>query len=143
MRSLLPVLILAVFAVVSVRAACPDGDLNYDCKVDFRDVEFLAGQWLFGPGSESDIVGGNGVTFADFAKVAENWRKTGIPPIVINEIHYEPENKLDRAEYIELYNAGSGQVDLSGWYFSDGISYSFPNGTIINGGGYIICIDPD
>ncbi len=134
----MPALILAVFAVGSVRAACPDGDLNNDCKVDFRDVEFLAGQWLFGPGSESDIVDGNGVTFADFAKVAENWRKTGIPPIVINEIHYEPENKLDRAEYIELYNAGTGQVDLSGWYFSDGISYSFPNGTIINGGGYIV-----
>ena len=121
-----------------VWAACPKGDLNGDCKVDFKDVHFLAGQWLFPPGSEADIVDGNGVTLADFAKVAENWGKAGTPPVVINEIYYEPENKLDRAEFIELYNAGPRQVDLSGWYFSDGISYSFPNGTIINAGGYIV-----
>jgi len=121
-----------------VWAVCPKGDLNGDCKVDFKDVHFLAGQWLFPSGSEADIVDGNGVTLADFAKVAEKWLKAGTPPVVINEIHYEPENKLDRAEFIELYNAGPGEVDLSGWYFSDGISYSFPNGTIINAGGYIV-----
>jgi len=132
------ILIVVGSLVGPVWAACPKGDLNGDCEVDFRDVQFLVGQWLFPPGSAADIVDGNGVTLADFAKVAENWLKVGTPPVVINEIHYEPENKLDRAEFIELYNAGPRQVDLSGWYFSDGISYSFPNGTIINAGGYIV-----
>ena len=32
-------------------AGCPDGDLQNDCRVDFRDVKFLADHWLDGPGS--------------------------------------------------------------------------------------------
>ena len=132
------ILIVVGSLVGLVWAACPDGDLDNDCQVNFNDVEFLADHWLDGPGSPADIIDGNGVTLADFAKVAENWLKAGTPPMVINEIYYEPENKLDRAEFIELYNAGPRQVDLSGWYLSDGISYSFPNGTIINAGGYIV-----
>jgi len=72
-------LILVVIGslVGPVWAACPKGDLDGDCDVDFKDVEFLAWRWLFPPGSAADIVDGNGVTLADFAKVAENWGMVG------------------------------------------------------------------
>ena len=45
--------------------------------------------------------------------------------IVINEIHYDENDKTLRAEFIELYNNGEESVDMSLWYFSDGIDYTF------------------
>jgi hypothetical protein len=58
--------------------------------------------------------------------------------VVINEIHYEPVNKTQALEFIELYNAGSQVEDLSGWYFSDGITFEFPSGTAMNPGDYLV-----
>src|SRR6185295_13821578 len=46
--------------------------------------------------------------------------------IVINEIHYNPDVKTERAEFIELFNAGTNAVNLAGWFFSDAIDYTFP-----------------
>ena len=54
--------------------------------------------------------------------------------VVINEIHYEPENKTAAEEFIELYNASEAPVDLSGWYFSNGIIFTFPDGTLLPAG---------
>jgi hypothetical protein len=54
-----------------------------------------------------------------------------VADVVINEIHYEPELKSSRLEFVELYNAGGVEVDLSGWFFSDGISFRFPEGTAL------------
>ena len=39
---------------------------------------------------------------------------------------------------MELYNAGDKTIDLSGWYFSKGISYTFPPRTSIAAGEYLI-----
>ncbi len=63
-----------------------------------------------------------------------------IPSVVINEIHYDPDIATDLVEFIELHNFGSTDVNLSGWYFSDGISYNFPVGSILPAGGYIIVV---
>ena len=41
-------------------------------------------------------------------------------------------------EWIELYNKGTAAVDLSGWKFTDGITYTMPNGTTIPAGGYLV-----
>ena len=58
--------------------------------------------------------------------------------IVINEIHYNPDLKTEHVEFIELFNKGTNAVDLSGWYFSDGVSFTFPNGTFLAPGGYLV-----
>ena len=42
--------------------------------------------------------------------------------VVINEIHYEPEDKKQAHEFVELVNTGETTVDLSGWFFSAPIS---------------------
>jgi hypothetical protein len=68
---------------------------------------------------------------------AQNQQEVG-SSVVINEIHYDPDIRTELVEFIELYNPGSVEVDLSGWYFSDGISYQFPPGTTLSAGGYII-----
>ena len=58
--------------------------------------------------------------------------------VVINEIHYDPDIKTEPVEFIELYNAGATPADLSGWYFSEGITYTFPAGTTLAADGYIV-----
>jgi hypothetical protein len=58
--------------------------------------------------------------------------------VVINEIHYNPEDNTSREEFIELYNTGPAAVNLSGWKFTDGIEYTFPSGTQIPAGGYVV-----
>ena len=57
--------------------------------------------------------------------------------VVINEIFYAAPNDLD-LEYIELLNTGKSAVDLSGWTFEAGISYTFPQGAKIEGGDYLV-----
>jgi hypothetical protein len=58
--------------------------------------------------------------------------------VIINEIHYNPEGKTELVEYVELHNAGTSQVDLAGWYFSDGIAYTFPANTYLDTNEYVI-----
>ncbi len=58
--------------------------------------------------------------------------------IVINEIHYDPVNRDDLVEFIEIYNAGSNEVDLTGWYFSAGVSFTFPNNTLLGADEYLV-----
>lgn len=57
---------------------------------------------------------------------------------VINEIHYEPAEDTEPGEFIELHNPGAFDVDLSGWSFSDGISYVFPPGSTLAAGEYLV-----
>ena len=38
--------------------------------------------------------------------------------IVINEIHHNPPDNTVRQEFVELFNPGDGEVDLSGWRLS-------------------------
>ena len=46
--------------------------------------------------------------------------------VVINEIHYNPPENPVRQEYIELHNATDRPIDLTGWYFTEGIELNFP-----------------
>lgn len=58
--------------------------------------------------------------------------------VVINELHPAPDLKQERVEFIELHNAGSAAVDLSGWHFNSGIEFEFPQGTQIPAGSYLV-----
>lgn len=69
--------------------------------------------------------------------------------VVINEImfhpfhevnpHHENAQETDRdREFLELYNISDRRIDLSGWYFSSGITYIFPEGTAINPKQYLV-----
>jgi len=60
------------------------------------------------------------------------------PSVVINEIHYDEDTKTVRAEFIELFNPSQDAVDLSGYYFSNGIDFVFPGGTMLAAGGYLV-----
>jgi VCBS repeat-containing protein len=60
--------------------------------------------------------------------------------IVINELMYHPQSENDADEWIELYNTGSSNVNLAGWQFTNGISYTFPAGasTVLGGKEYLV-----
>ena len=62
--------------------------------------------------------------------------------LVINEIMYHPPDEGlidgDEHEFIELTHTGSTPLDLSGVHFTDGISYTFPSGTILQPSTFIV-----
>lgn len=62
--------------------------------------------------------------------------------IVVNEIMYDPSNDADSEDWIELYNAGENEVDLSGWYIIDEDTthdnFYIPTGTVLDTNEYLI-----
>ncbi|MBD3234769.1 MAG: T9SS type A sorting domain-containing protein [candidate division Zixibacteria bacterium] len=70
--------------------------------------------------------------------------------VVINEImynfwdDYDPDNEDIWFEYVELYNNGPDSVDLSGWWFRDGIDFVFPTDSYILPEDYVlVAVLPD
>lgn len=67
--------------------------------------------------------------------------------VIINEFVTKNETVIydadgDYSDFIELYNPGSEDIDLSGMYLSDDLAqpdkWEFPNGTTIAAGGYLL-----
>ena len=58
--------------------------------------------------------------------------------VVINEVMFNPPGDHRGGEYIELYNRDTEAIDLSGWRFVDGVNFTFPTGTSIAAGGYLV-----
>ena len=57
--------------------------------------------------------------------------------VVFHEIHYNPPASSESGEWIELFNQMGIKVDVSGWKI-EGVGYTFPKGTIINPGAYLV-----
>lgn len=61
---------------------------------------------------------------------------------IISEIHYHPPH-AERTpepvadEFIEIHNPDATAIDISGWSFTNGISYTFPAGTSLASGAYL------
>ncbi len=63
------------------------------------------------------------------------------PEVLINEINYQSAVNFDVGDWVELHNPGEQRMDLTGWTFKDGNDahvYAFPNGTGIEGEGYLV-----
>ena len=60
------------------------------------------------------------------------------PQVVINEVHYNPVGSGDASEFVELYNPSDRDIDISGWYFSDGFDFTFAPDTILPAGEYVV-----
>src|SRR4030042_1877994 len=128
LRSILRLSLILSVAVCSggpAWGACPKGDLNGDCTIDFEDIAALAEQWLSPPGGPADLDGLNGVETRDFALLAGKWQQGGIP-LVINEVlasnsggYTDPQGQDD--DWIEIYNAGSRAIDTGGMHLTDNL----------------------
>ncbi|MDA1006252.1 MAG: lamin tail domain-containing protein [Verrucomicrobia bacterium] len=67
-------------------------------------------------------------------------------PIRVTEIMYHPSDPnpgdtidKDEYEFLELWNSGTESFDLSG-YFLDGITYTFPPGSVLAAGNYLVLV---
>lgn len=56
--------------------------------------------------------------------------------LVISEIMYHPTNAA--LEYIEIFNSRGEFADLSGYRIAGSVDYTFPAGTILPGGGFLV-----
>jgi len=85
----------------------------------------------------------DGLTFSAFFEVDSNATEA----IIINEINYNSSNDFDPGDWIELFNNGANEQDLSGWTIKDAIDsnmYVIPDGTILNSADYLVlCRDKD
>lgn len=57
--------------------------------------------------------------------------------VVINEVFFDPPYPHKKLAFIELLNRGRAPVDLSGWAFTEGVSFTFPRGTTLAPGGML------
>ncbi|MBN1669864.1 MAG: lamin tail domain-containing protein [Kiritimatiellae bacterium] len=57
----------------------------------------------------------------------------------ISEIHYNPDRN-EEYEFIELKNTRSSSLDISGVAFTDGIAFTFPGGTSLAAGEYLVLV---
>ena len=58
--------------------------------------------------------------------------------VIINEVHYHPGDGGSAGEFVELYNYGSRDVDISGWLLSGAVSYVFPRGSVMEAGSLLV-----
>jgi hypothetical protein len=61
--------------------------------------------------------------------------------IVINEIMYHPSSELNSEEYIEIFSRTNVPINLTGWRFSGGINFTFPNVSIPSNGFLVVAAD--
>ena len=82
-----------------------------------------------------DIIGNVMTTPQSF----EIFYNSTIAEIAITEIMYnDPSAYSDSLEFIELYNNGSAQANISNYSFSSGIVYTFPANTTIAPNDYLV-----
>lgn len=58
--------------------------------------------------------------------------------VVINEIHYDPPENTEPAEFIELHNTAATAVSLQGWRLTGGVEFAFPAEASIPSQGYLV-----
>jgi hypothetical protein len=155
MRFSLFSLVIAIFLTSSVAAKlCPQGDLDGNCKVDWKDIKAFTEQWLSTeedcpqPGC-ADFDDANGINLVDFSILASHWLNRGIS-LVINELvasnntYPDPEGQYD--DWFEIYNFGDTPIDLAGMYLTDNlgnptkwqIPYGYPSQTTVPADGFIL-----
>ncbi|MGC9035452.1 MAG: lamin tail domain-containing protein [Verrucomicrobiia bacterium] len=61
--------------------------------------------------------------------------------VVINEIMFNPPSHRTNDEWIEIHNTHDAPINLTGWRFTRGVEFEFPNITIPAGGYLVIASD--
>ncbi len=56
----------------------------------------------------------------------------------VTEIMYHPASENPAEEFVEVQNVAATNVNLTGWRFSKGISFTFANGVVLAPGGFLV-----
>lgn len=57
---------------------------------------------------------------------------------VIHEIHYDPPDRTQPAEFVELHNPSTTAISLAGWQLRGGVTFDFPPEATLPAGGYLV-----
>ncbi|MEM7384973.1 MAG: lamin tail domain-containing protein, partial [Verrucomicrobiota bacterium] len=60
--------------------------------------------------------------------------------VVFNEMMYHPLEDSGGIEWLEIFNQMAVDIDLSAWSLAGGVEFSFPEGTVLGGGGYLAVV---
>lgn len=121
-------------AVGSVVIGQPNVLAIHGMNVSANDADFFLNAQLTGERETSTLV-----YFTTPTPSTSNGAGLLSPQVVINEIHSDPvDSKTYPLEFIELFNPTASAVDLSGWSFSKGITFTFPPGSSIPAHGYVV-----
>ena len=60
--------------------------------------------------------------------------------IIVSEIYYNPNGPDEAREFIEIKNVGNLAEDISGWQFTNGVNYTFPNQTFLGPGEFYVIV---
>jgi regulation of enolase protein 1 (concanavalin A-like superfamily) len=85
-----------------------------------------------------DVVdGGRGGLPIDFEPLGPSSRRTGL---IISEIMFHPAARADgkNLEFIEMFNTQPFPEDISGFRFSGATDYTFPTGTVMAPGNFLV-----
>jgi hypothetical protein len=58
--------------------------------------------------------------------------------VVFNEVMYHPLTNETTREWIEFRNQMAVDMDISNWSIENGVEFTFPEGTVVPGGGYVV-----
>src|SRR6267142_6454297 len=58
--------------------------------------------------------------------------------VLINEVMYHPNSTNPLEEWVELYNPGPTNVNLSGWQITKSLQFTFPTNSSIPAGGFVV-----
>jgi hypothetical protein len=130
---------LVSLAIALALSGCDGGDDDVDAG---RDAGSMADAGGDGEDAGSDA-GGEEDAGTDAGPLSDD---AGTPMVVINEVS-PTDLDFNAFDWIELFNAGDGTADISGWdIVDDGATstpYTFPAGTTIAPGAYLVIDQSD
>jgi hypothetical protein len=65
---------------------------------------------------------------------------TAFAQVRISEIMYHPASENPAEEYIELRNLAGTNINLNGWRFTKGVSFTFSNNVTLPAGGFLVVV---
>lgn len=73
-----------------------------------------------------------------FAVVGIAARVSADTALVFNEVMYHPATNEPALEWVEFHNQMAVDLDVSGWRVAGDIEYTFPEGAVVPGQGYVV-----
>jgi hypothetical protein len=70
--------------------------------------------------------------------LTSTWLAKADSTVVFNEVMYHPLTNEPAMEWVELHNPMAVDVEISQWSIVGGMNYTFPEGTVVAGGGYLV-----
>lgn len=130
-------MILSLFESTPVIRCEDAADANDDGRIDISDAIALLG-FLFS--ADGAVVPGAGLPGPDVTCDGLDCADSPdeIPGVLISEIHYNPPDGLVEREFVELYNRTGQDVNIGGFHFTNGITFSIPEETVIPAGGFVV-----